>query len=102
MAGEVNWRSKVVEALLLLVAVAVVARVVCGLLGPLLPSLLVLFVLGACCFGFSRAARQSLKTGSLVGYRQFLLTHVNDCEISEIRGGRQPDWRFDVARPGRV
>lgn len=41
-----NWRSKVTEALLILVAVAVVARVVYGLLGPLLPSLLVLLILG--------------------------------------------------------
>ena len=41
-----NWRSKVIEGLLLLVAIAVVARVVYGLLGPLLPSLLVLLVLG--------------------------------------------------------
>ena len=45
--APVNWRHKVVEGLLLLVAVAVVARVVYGLLGPLLPSLLVLVVLGS-------------------------------------------------------
>jgi hypothetical protein len=32
-------RQKVIEALLLLLAIAVVARVVFGLLGPLLPSL---------------------------------------------------------------
>jgi hypothetical protein len=42
----VNWRSKVIEALLLLAAVAVVARVVFGLLGPLLPSLVAILVLG--------------------------------------------------------
>jgi uncharacterized membrane protein len=32
-----SWRTKLAEALLLLVAVAVVARVVWDLLGPLLP-----------------------------------------------------------------
>ena len=41
-----NWQSKFVEGLLLVVAAAVVARVVWGLLGPLLPSLFVLSVLG--------------------------------------------------------
>lgn len=40
-------RAKLAEALIMLIAVAVVARVVWELLGPLLPSLLVLFVLGA-------------------------------------------------------
>jgi hypothetical protein len=42
-----KWRERMLEALVLLIAVAVVARVVWGLLGPLLPSLLGLFVLGA-------------------------------------------------------
>jgi hypothetical protein len=37
--------SKVLQALLLLIAVAVGARVVFGLLGPLLPSLLVVAAL---------------------------------------------------------
>jgi hypothetical protein len=40
----VNVRERLIEALLLVVAVAVVARVVFGLLGPLLPSLLGLVV----------------------------------------------------------
>jgi hypothetical protein len=40
-----NVRTRVVEALLLLVAIAVVARVLFGLLGPLLPPLLVLVMI---------------------------------------------------------
>jgi hypothetical protein len=40
-------KAKLAEALMTLIAVAVVARVVWGLLGPLLPSLLALFVIGA-------------------------------------------------------
>jgi len=43
----VNWRSKLIEGLVLLLAVAVVARVVFGLLGPLLPSLIVLLVVAS-------------------------------------------------------
>jgi hypothetical protein len=43
----VNWNSKLAEALISLIAVAVVARVVWGLLGPLLPSLVVLLTVGA-------------------------------------------------------
>jgi hypothetical protein len=39
-------KAKLAEALMTLIAVAVVARVVWGLLGPLLPSLLVLAVVG--------------------------------------------------------
>jgi hypothetical protein len=39
-------KAKLAEALMTLIAVAVAARVVWGLLGPLLPSLLALFVLG--------------------------------------------------------
>jgi len=46
----VNWRSKVIEALVLLVVVAVVARVV----SPLLPSFVVLLVLGALLLGVLR------------------------------------------------
>ncbi len=42
-----NLRPRVIEALVLLVAIAVVARVVFGLLGPLLPGIAVaLVVLG--------------------------------------------------------
>jgi len=39
-------RSKLAEALMAIIAVAVVARVVWGLLGPLLPYLLLMFILG--------------------------------------------------------
>lgn len=42
-----NLRGRVVEALLLLVAIAVAGRVVWGLLGPLLPTLLLVIVLGS-------------------------------------------------------
>lgn len=45
-----SWRSKLAEGLLLLVAVAVVARVVWQLLGPLLPTLIVLLLIG--CVGY--------------------------------------------------
>lgn len=41
------WTRRVVEALVLVIAVAVVARVVLGLLGPLLPGVVVLFSLAA-------------------------------------------------------
>jgi hypothetical protein len=37
----VNWRSKLIDGLIVVVVVAVVARVVWERLGPLLPSLLV-------------------------------------------------------------
>jgi uncharacterized protein YqgC (DUF456 family) len=40
-------KERLAEALITLIAVAVVARVVWALLGPLLPSLLVLFIGGA-------------------------------------------------------
>jgi hypothetical protein len=43
----VNWRSKLAKGLLLLIAAAVAARVVWELLGPLLPSLLALLVIGS-------------------------------------------------------
>jgi uncharacterized membrane protein YGL010W len=41
-----NWRARIMQSVLILLVVSVAARVVYGLLGPLLPSLLVLFVLG--------------------------------------------------------
>ena len=40
-----SWQSKVTQALLLLVTIAAAARVVYGLLGPLLPSLLGLLII---------------------------------------------------------
>jgi hypothetical protein len=43
MAG---WRSKLAEGLLLLVVVAVAARVIWGLLGPLLVPLIAMLLLG--------------------------------------------------------
>ena len=49
-----NWRSKVVEALVLILAVAVVARVVWNLLGPLLPAILVMLAVGGLLFGLLR------------------------------------------------
>lgn len=41
-----NWQAKVFQSLLLLIAVAVVARVVSGLLGPLLGPLLLVVTFG--------------------------------------------------------
>lgn len=41
-----NWRLRVIEGLVIVLAVAVVAHVAWRLLGPLLPSILVLVVLG--------------------------------------------------------
>ena len=42
-----NWQRKVVEALALLIAVAVVARVAFGLLSPLLAPLIIMVVVGS-------------------------------------------------------
>jgi hypothetical protein len=50
----VSWRSKVVEALVLILAVAVVARVVWVLLGPLLPALFVLVAVSGLLFRLLR------------------------------------------------
>jgi hypothetical protein len=41
-----NLRSRIIETLLLIVAIAVVARVVGGLLSPMLPTLIVLMLIG--------------------------------------------------------
>lgn len=49
-----NWHTKVIEALALTVAVAVVARLVWELLGPLLPMILVLLAVGGLLFGVIR------------------------------------------------
>lgn len=49
-----NWRVRVLEGLALAIAVAVVARVVWSLLGPLLPALLVLIAVGGLLFGVVR------------------------------------------------
>ena len=49
-----SWRSKAVEALALTIAVAVVARVVWELLGPLLPAILVMVAVGGLLFGVIR------------------------------------------------
>lgn len=48
--APLNWQRKVIEALVLLVAVALVARVVFGLLGPLLAPLIVLTLLATILF----------------------------------------------------
>lgn len=40
-----SWRSRIVEAIVLLVAVAITARVVLGLLGPIAVPLVVLLIL---------------------------------------------------------
>ena len=45
--ASVNWKTRAIEGLLFLVAAAVVARVVYGLLWPLLPSLLAIVVVGS-------------------------------------------------------
>jgi hypothetical protein len=52
--AKVNLPSKVIEALLLLIAVAVVARVVFGLLGPLLPGLGFLVFVAVLFYGVMR------------------------------------------------
>jgi hypothetical protein len=51
---EMSWRNRVLEALALAIAVAVVAWVVWTLLGPLLPALLVLIAVGGLLFGVLR------------------------------------------------
>jgi len=40
--GIVNWTDNLFKALLLLLVIAIVARVIADLLGPVLPSLLML------------------------------------------------------------
>jgi hypothetical protein len=42
-----SWHTRVTEALVLVVAIALVARVVWGLLGPLVPGLVVFLVVGS-------------------------------------------------------
>jgi len=42
-----GWHSKLAEDLVLVLAVAVVARVVWGLLGPLLPGLALVLIIGS-------------------------------------------------------
>ena len=42
-----GWRSRVTETLVLILAIAVVARIVAGLLDPLLPTLIALIVISA-------------------------------------------------------
>ena len=49
-----NWRLRVLEGLALAIAVALAARVVWSLLGPLLPSLLVLIAVGGLLYGVMR------------------------------------------------
>jgi NhaP-type Na+/H+ or K+/H+ antiporter len=49
-----GWRSRVIEALVLLLTVAVVARVVWNLLGPLLPVTVVMVTIGGLLFGVIR------------------------------------------------
>jgi len=52
-----GWRMKLVEGLLTLVVVAVAARAIWALVGPLLPSLLVLLVLGSLLASLLRGPR---------------------------------------------
>jgi uncharacterized membrane protein len=47
MSTATSWRSKVLSGLLVLIAVAIAARLVWGLLASLLAPLLVLIVLGS-------------------------------------------------------
>ncbi len=56
MNGQ-SWLSRVTGALVLVVAIAVVARVVWGLLGPLVPGLVVLLVVGSILISIFRGPR---------------------------------------------
>ena len=52
-----SWHTRVTEALVLVVAIALVARVVWGLLGPLIPGLVVLLVVGSILISMFRGPR---------------------------------------------
>ena len=52
-----SWRSRVTGALVLVVAIALVARVVWALLGPLVPGLVVLLVVGSILISIFRGPR---------------------------------------------
>jgi hypothetical protein len=49
-----KWRGRVLEVLVIVIAVAITARVVWSLLAPLLPALLVLTAVGGVIFGLMR------------------------------------------------
>jgi hypothetical protein len=52
-----GWGSKVTETLVLVLVVAVAARVVWGLLGPLVPGLILFLIVGAVLIGIFRGPR---------------------------------------------
>ena len=52
-----TWSTRVLQALVLVVAIAVVARVVWELLGPLIPGLVVLLVVGSILISIFRGPR---------------------------------------------
>jgi hypothetical protein len=52
-----SWRSRVTGALVLVVAIALVARVIWELLGPLVPGLVVLLVVGSILISIFRGPR---------------------------------------------
>ena len=52
-----SWRSLVTGALVLVVAIALVARVVWALLGPLVPGLVMLLVVGSILISIFRGPR---------------------------------------------
>ena len=52
-----SWRSRVTGALVLVVAIALVARVVWALLGPLVPGLVMLLVVGSILISIFRGPR---------------------------------------------
>jgi NhaP-type Na+/H+ or K+/H+ antiporter len=52
-----SWRSKLAEGLLMVVIVAVAARAVWALLGPLLPGLFLLLVVGGLVMFILRSPR---------------------------------------------
>ncbi len=55
-----SWRSKLAEGLLIAVIVAVAARAIWALLGPLLPTLLVLLVVGGLVVTLLRGPRSGV------------------------------------------
>jgi hypothetical protein len=52
-----SWRSRVTQALVLVVAIALLARVIWELLGPLVPGLTVLLVVGSILISIFRGPR---------------------------------------------
>ncbi len=98
---SMSWRSKAVEALALTIAIAVVARVVWGLLGPLLPALLVMVAVSVRLLlrGHPWSPCPPLITALNRTFPHIsLLTRVNGCEISEI-GARSNRYDCLTSRP---